>query len=112
MDSTKLQNSEEKNNSAQLLSLLFISVLPLYGLYLHSPTTNPQSVSIIIFNRILRQRMRSFKLLHTESNQALWVLFTQDISVKDKLMVLELIRRNSRKSNRLGELLKALYYTL
>ena len=47
MDSIKSTKIvKKKNNSAQLLSLLvFISVLPLYGLYLHSPTTNPQSVT-------------------------------------------------------------------
>lgn len=113
MDSTKSTKIvKKKNNSPQLLILLvFISVLPLYGLYLHSPTTNPQSVTYNNFQQDFETANALFQAsLHSESNQALWVLFSQDISVKDKLMVLELIRRNSRKSNRLGELLKALYY--
>ena len=103
---------KKKNNSGQLLSLLvLISVLPLYGLYIHSP--NPHQTS-----NIYKSFQQDFETANTlanaslfeESNQVLWTLFSESLVEKEKLLVLELIRRNSRKSGQLGELLKALYF--
>ncbi len=101
----------KKNTSGQLLSLLaFLSVLPLYGLYFHLPNT-PQN--FVVYENFQQDFEAASTLsqaaLYTESNEALWALLYEAIGQKEKLMVLELIRRNARKSDRPRELLKTLY---
>ncbi len=101
----------KKNTSGQLLSLLaFLSVIPLYGLYFHLPNT-PQNLAVYAnFQQDFDAASRlSQAALYAESNEALWALLYEAIGEKEKLMVLELIRRNSRKSDRPRELLKTLY---
>jgi len=102
----------KKNNTGQLLSLLaFVAVLPLYGLYFHSPGMIKTARSYDNFKQDFEAANTLYQSsLYFESNQSLWALFSENIVESEKLMVLELIRRNSKKSGRLKELLRALYF--
>ncbi len=102
---------KKRNTSGQLLSLLaFLSILPLYGLYFYLPFTKTDSPAYRNFQQDFdAANSLSRATMYLESNQALWSLFSRNIEDEKKLTVLELIRRNSRKSNQLGELLKVLY---
>ena len=102
---------KKKNNSAQLLMLLvFLSVIPLYGLYFKKSVSEIDPLIDSSFQSAFDAATSLSQIgLFGESNQILWSLFSKVSDNQRKLMTLELIRRNAGKNGSPKELLRSLY---